>query len=678
MKPYWQISRQGLAWMLVSFFAVTAQHVEHLPVWVVGSSAVVIFWRVQIFRGVWRYPRFLAKAAILTVCLAGLFIAYGRLNGLEPMTALLVIAYCLKILEMHNRRDALVVVFLAYFVAILQCLFYQTMASALYISFCLLLVTTSLVGVYQTATTSFWIPLKLSIKVLLQALPIMILLFLVMPRVGSLWSVPIQKHAAKTGVSDFMSPGDIAKLGRSGEVAFRVTFDGEPPARGALYWRGLVFSDFDGRTWSQGSPFGYGDSVSLLQWVGEPSESWSRQINYTGPSYKYRVIMEPTHQPWLYALETPQPRTLGTALTRDLRLISSTPVSGKTSYEVESWPRFSGGEALSASRRQVETDLPTTGNPRSREIAKEWRRQEATDRQYIQRILQLYNREFFYTLSPPLLGQHTVDEFLWQSKQGFCAHFAGSFVFMMRAAGIPARVVVGYQGGEYQPEAGYMIVRQYDAHAWAEVWMTGLGWVRVDPTAAVSPERIDLGLAGVFADEEAFASEQVLSLEKFRRIPLINQLRLRLDQLDYAWAVWVLGYDRKQDSFLSGILGDTSPVKIAVLLGSVGGAIMFVLAVVTLRTRKPERYSPEKALWLSLSRKLKRAGIPLQNGEGISDYITRIKKQVGIQDEKLERLIMAIEQLLYNPASEEDLKLLQKQVRAYRPARSHRSETSVN
>lgn len=665
MTPAWQISRNGLLWVLLSFVAVIAQHVEHLPIWVSLSMLVVVVWRVQIYRGVWRYPRLPAKLALLAVCFAGLLLTYSRLTGLEPMTALLVSAFGLKMLEMHQRRDALVVIYLAYFIAALECLYFQKIVVATYVTLCLIVVTTALMAISQRAETSVWLPLRRSALMLAQAIPIMLLLFIVMPRLGSLWSVPTQQHAARTGVSDSMSPGDFSRLGRSAEVAFRARFEGQVPPHNQRYWRGLVLSSFDGRTWSQGVPFGYADG-NVLQWVGDVQQTWAKKIEYIGIPWRYSVIIEPTFQPWLYALETPRPLTSQIALSRDLRLVYAKPVNTEMSYEVESWPDYQFNDELPPLRRAYELALPDRGNPQTRKTAQQWRQEYGSDDAFVQRVLGLFNREFTYTLTPPLLGENSVDEFLWGTKKGFCEHFSSSFTFMMRAAGIPARVVVGYQGGEYQAQAGYMVVRQYDAHAWSEVWLQGRGWVRVDPTTAVAPERIDTGLAANFSNEAAFASDQFFSLERFRGIPLLNLLRLKLDELDYAWAVWVLGYDDKQMNFLGSILGDVNPKRIAIFMAIVGSIIMLALSLTTVGRQRMVKRDPAVQLWLNLCQRLERSGAKRETGEAIRHYLERVGKLSERHSNELRQLAASFEAHFYDGENPTSLAELRLQVRRLR------------
>lgn len=673
MIPLWQIHRNALIWLLAAFMAVIVLHANHIPLWILVAAVLAMVWRIQRYRGAWSPPSRLVKLGLLALCVAGLLLEYGKPVGLEPMIALLVSAYTLKLLEMEHRREALLVIYLAFFIAATQALFDQSIGHTSYILGCFVLITAALVALNQgvpegeESHTQPFRPLKSAIFLLLQAIPLMLLLFIVMPRVGSLWSVPIQSHSAKTGVSDSMSPGNFSRLGRSAEVAFRVSFDGEIPRQHQLYWRGLILSGFDGRTWSSTDPLRY-DETHLTQWFGKKKHQWDSLIERRGESTDYRVVLEATQQPWLFSLPTPVPRSSGVALTRDFRLLSSKPVSRKTQYDVSSWLDYSiASEYLSPKERSLSLELPSGYNPKSLQLAQKWRREIRDDLLLVQKILALYNQEFIYTLKPPLLGTHSVDEFLFETKKGFCEHFSSSFTFLMRAAGIPARVVAGYQGGERHPD-NYLVVRQYDAHAWAEVWVKGKGWIRVDPTAAVAPERIEFDLESALGDQTGYLADSPLSLVQFRHISWLNKIRLSLDSLNYQWAKWVLGYDKEQENILQKWLGEYSPLRIALLLLIVGGGVLTVIALWHLRTLWYSKlwhseYDELDRIFLKLCKKLEKAGIPRYPGEGPRDYANRVAEQRP----ELARIVKGInsvyEHMRYGNEGRERIKVLNKVVK---------------
>ncbi|HAD10206.1 MAG TPA: DUF3488 domain-containing protein [Porticoccaceae bacterium] len=630
MQPSWQTPRTALWWMLVSVCVVLALHHGHLPPWLLVLALVSVGWQVQIYRGAWRLPRTLIKALLGLSCMGGVILSYGRLTGLEPMVVLLISGFLLKLLEIHHRRDALVVVYLAYFIVAIQCLFDQGMLTALNVIAGMCVVTAALVALFQYHEPSrgkpgvYWRPLRSSLLITLQAIPLMVVLFVVMPRIGALWAVPKPADSGTIGMSDSMSPGDFTDLGADTKVAFRVEFEGEIPPQPALYWRGLVFSQFDGRTWSQTGPWGYRDGATM-QWYGEPAEPWDEQISRRGEPLDYRVTMEASNSPWLFALSTPLPQSRGAALTRDFRLFYKHPIGSEMQYRVRSWLDYqleAGG--LTRWRQKMELALPDGFNPRTRQVAEQWFREAPDTDAFIKRVLQLYNDSFVYTLKPPALGKHTVDEFLWQSQRGFCEHFASSFVFFMRAAGVPARVVVGYQGGERHPSENYLLVHQYDAHAWAEVWLPDRGWVRVDPTAAVAPERIEMSFADLFAENEDFLSESLLALERYRHIDWVNRLRLRLDSLEYTWAKWVLGYENVQGDFLLRLLGRIDPLRIGLFLLLAGLIALTPVAVMMLRGREKSHRDELDKLFISFCRRMASAGLSRRSGEGARDFARRV------------------------------------------------------
>ena len=628
MKLIYQIPRNSLAWLLVAQAAVIVPHVPRLPVWLVGAWLFVVVWRIQVFRGVWAFPGRLVKGLLVVVCTASLLFGYGQLLGLEPMVALLLSAFVLKLLEMHRRRDALVVIYLGFFVCSTQLLFSTAIFAAAYALLCVILLTTALIGLNQSQghrrpARSF----QLAAKLVLQCLPMMVLLFLVLPRLGALWSVPLQQNAATTGVSDSMSPGDISRLTRTGGLAFRVTFDGPVPPPQQRYWRGLVFSHFDGRRWSQTRVSGFRDGGVLA--TPDNPKPWQRLIEVTGRPLSYEVIMEPSHQFWLFALATPRRFSDGISLTRDFRLVYREPVGQRLRYRVTSYPDYRWeAESLPEWRLRQELRLPEAVNPEARRLAEQWYREAGSPEAYVERLLDYYNSDFIYTLEPPRLGSDSVDEFLLGTKRGFCEHFAGSFVFMLRAAGVPARVVVGYQGGEVNPLENYLLVHQYDAHAWAEVWLSGRGWVRVDPTAAVAPERIESGLRSALTAQESQLVSGVFALDRYRSIAWLNRLRLQWDVLNYRWHRRVLGYDTDmQAGLLRRLLGEISPLRVALLVIGGGALILGMIALgVLFKGRKPPR-SPATRLYLRFLRKLARAGFTRDPGEAPRDFARRVLRR---------------------------------------------------
>ncbi len=650
MSQVYQIPRNSLAWMLLAFVSVIAPHVLWLPLWITLAAALALFWRVQVYRGLWRFPPGWFKYLLAFVSVAGLYLGFDRYTGLEPMVALLIIGYSLKLLEMHTRRDALAVIYLAYFIAAAALLFEQTIPMAIYVTLSFILVSTALMGLNQSQGYRYPLSsLRITSKLVLQSLPLMLLLFLVMPRIGPLWQVPMQQTGSKTGVSDSMSPGDFNKLGKSGALAFRVTFKDNIPEQPGLYWRGLVFSKFDGRKWSQADPGDYFRNGRIVRWQGQARQPWESKIERRGEIVDYDIILEPTQQIWLYALATPVSEDPATGLTQDFNLVTKQPVQARLKYSVRSYLNHrTEAKGLPWWRFLDETQLPAEFNPESVSLARRWRREAGTDEAYIQRILTWINKEFVYTLEPPLLGENSVDEFLFTSKQGFCEHFASSFTVMMRAAGIPARVVVGYQGGELNPYQNYLLVHQFDAHAWTEVWLENRGWVRVDPTAAVAPERIRNGFQDYFAQEPGFSENTPLSLIRFRNINWINNFRLQWDRVNYGWHRWVLGYDQSlQTGLLTKLLGNTDPIRIIGVMILSSSLILLFIALWLLRNTGKKAASPGIRAYSQFCRKLKRLGITRETGETPMQYSRRVVALRPDLKNEVQRIAGLFEQVTY-------------------------------
>jgi len=594
--PHYQIPRNTLRWLFATQILVLLPHISRTPWWVILLLGLCMVWRLQIFRGRWNFPKKIIKISLLMTATGGLILSFPSFFGLEALVSTLLVAYGLKLLEMHQKRDALVLVYLSFFLVMAGFLFEQSILLAVFNLPVVAVMLTALSGLYQVQghefpRLSFY---RASIMVL-QALPLMILMFIVLPRLPTFWNIPLQKNTPKTGMSDSMSPGDFGRLTQSNDPVMRITFDGSSPDPQDLYWRGLVFSYFDGRRWEGDETLweksgGYlagvrfdGDRKNFLQKIS--AYGLAQNEDQSVETFVYEVILEPSHNPWLYALQNSIPDTKDIWVTYEHLLVKHGLVTQRFKYEVKSSSSLPVAIPLSLLQRQVNLVLPPDVNPLSMETAQRWRQESATDEIYVQRLMNWFHEEFFYTLKPPPLGKHSVDEFLFDTKKGFCEHFASSFVFMLRAAGIPARVVVGYQGGEWNPVEKYYLVRQYDAHAWAEVWLEGEEgrghWQRFDPTFSVAPQRILDGFRDTF-ENRGELDLPLLSLERYRNISFLNALRLNWDTLNYHWARWVLGYDaERQFALLTRLLGEYSVVRliffsgvfVALLLGFMYGAM---------------------------------------------------------------------------------------------------------
>ena len=600
------IPRVSLTWLLLAQALVVVPFALHVPASIMVLWLGCSLWRVQAFRMRVRLPGTWVKSGLLVGTAGGVYLARGSLVGLDAGAALLVAAFVLKMLEMNTHRDARVLIFLGFFCVAVGYLFEDNLLWALFSLLPIGALLAALIGLQQSDLASK--PsgtLKLAFKLMAQAVPLMILLFLFFPRLDPLWSLPQPSNRGVTGLSDNMAPGDMAELSRSPALVFRASFEGAIPARKQLYWRGLTLEQFDGRRWSQSAR---AQAVQVPQWQkrGEP--------------VAYSVVMEASGRPWLPSLDIGETPLSDVRQMSDFRLQRRRPVEQSLLYSVTSWPDSVRDSQLSEQIQRQDLQLPAKGNPQARQWAEELRRRYASPDERVQAMLRYFaDQPFHYTLKPDSLGNDSIDEFLFVSRRGFCAHYAGAMTFVLRSAGIPARVVAGYQGGELNPEGQYLTVRQFDAHAWVEYWQPGVGWRSVDPTAAVAPQRIEQGLEQALAADEDFLQDSPMSALRYRHVPWINAMRLSWDNLNYGWQRWVLGYQGQQQLQVLNrwFSGFQAPVFVA--------GIVLSLGLVALWLFKPWQRESDSQLRLFnvFERLLARHGLRRMPGEGAEAFGAR-------------------------------------------------------
>ncbi len=609
------IPRNGLIWLLVAQVLVILPHLSHLPLWIIGLWLGCATWRVQIFRMRARYPRAWAKALMMLGAAFGVYFSRGGLVGLDAGVVLLIAAFILKLVEMRSRRDALVLIFLGFFAVVTSYLFNDSLLAGVYSLAPIIALLASMIGLQQSTTdTHPWPTLRLAGSLLLQAIPLMLVLFVLFPRLGPLWSLPQPKDRGVTGLADSMSPGDIAELSRSSALAFRASFEGPIPGREQLYWRAVTFERFDGRRWSQ----------SFSSQVPQEPE-WTPQ----GTPVAYSIVMQPSGRPWLYALDVAQVDAGGARLMADFHLERPRAVDKPLLYQARSWTEALREPGAASATLERALQLPNGGNPRSREWAQTLRREHQTAEATVQALLSHFNQQpYGYTLRPPPVGENIVDDFLFETLNGFCIHYAGAMTFVLRAAGIPARVVAGYQGGEINPSGNYLSVRQLDAHAWIEYWEADKGWISVDPTFQVAPERIEQGLEEALAGEQDLMEGTLMGLRNYRDIGWLNDLRFGWDSLSYGWQRWVLNYQgERQLEVLQGLFGKVDARKLGVLMVAVGALLIGLLAIILLKPWRRERDAQVRQ-YRRFERLLARHGIARRPGEGARDFAQRAAAQL--------------------------------------------------
>jgi transglutaminase-like putative cysteine protease len=596
--------------ILVSLALVGAPHARHLPAWIPVFAGLVLIARFYLgYRRKALPNRWLLLSAAL-ICVAGVAFSYRTLYGRDVGVALLTVMVALKLMEMSAARDTMVVVLLAYFLVITNFFYSQTIPTALYMLLVVWIITATMIGLQHQAAKARPVGmLRHSALLILQAIPVMLVLFVLFPRVqGPLWGLPQINVASKSGLSDTMSPGDVSVLGLSDEVAFRVQFETLPDKPSQLYWRGPVLSEFDGQTWHAGL------NMTLN----------SLEFEALGPSLRYSVTLEPHDRRWLFAIDMPIAAPAVGFLMSDYQMRSRRQVRERIRYDMESVPLYRIGMYERNSELNAALRLPAGISPRARALAESWKQESANPQEIVSRALKMYrDQPFIYTLAPPSLGDDPVDEFLFTTRSGFCEHYASSFTFLMRAAGVPARVVTGYLGGEINPVDGYLVVRQSEAHAWTEVWMVGEGWVRIDPTAAVSPLRVESGLAAAVPESER---NPLLGGDRF---DWLKQARFAWDAVANSWNQWVLGYNpERQTQFLSqmGLEQATWQNMVIVLMASSALIILVLSAVLFLRLVR-QRREPVQRLYQNFCHAMARRGAPRRPSEGPRDFAARISLQ---------------------------------------------------
>jgi len=590
--------------LLLSILMVIAPHAEHLPIWVSSLCAGLLLWRAWLAYTGKPLPKRWLLMLVTFAGTGGIVYEFHTLFGREAGVTLLMLLATLKLMELRKARDAMVLVYLACFIIITNFFYSQSIPTALYLLATLMVIVTTWVHL-QAQNIALKPRLRIAAVLLLQALPLTLILFILFPRVqGPLWGLP-QDAYASTGLDDRMSPGSLSRLSLSEAVAFRITYNDKPPRRDQMYWRGPVLWYFDGRTWTSGI---------TLPTIAPKFTGLDQAIDYV-------VTLEPHNKHWLFALDVPEKLSVPATLTNDFQVLNKEPVHARLRYAARSNLVYHANLQESERQLQRALQLPKGFNPRAQQLAAEWRAGNKDAAAIVNTALTyFYQQGFVYTLEPPPLGANTVDDFLFTSKRGFCEHYASAFVFLMRAANIPARVVTGYLGGEFNDVGNYYIVRQSDAHAWAEVWLAGQGWVRVDPTGAIAPDRVQRGLSAALSDNAA--------LPFMERNPpqWMRDLRFNLDTLANQWNQWVLGYDtERQFAFLTRLgMESITWQKMALNMASGLGLVIALFALFMLRhlyTRQPDRV---QAAWLKLCRKLADAGLSRAAHEGAQDYAARV------------------------------------------------------
>jgi transglutaminase-like putative cysteine protease len=598
------MSRSLVYTLVLSILMVTAPHALHLPIWVSGLCGLLLAWRAYLaYVGKPLPPhRLLLLLAISSV--GAVAAEFETVFGREVGVTMLALLSALKLMELRATRDVMTLVFLSCFMVITNFFYSQTIPTALYMLLTLVVVLATWLHV-QMPNASNLVRWRFAGMLLLKAIPLTLILFVLFPRVdGPLWGMPQDAHSS-SGLGDTMSPGSLSKLSLSDAVAFRVNYEGQAPRRDQMYWRGPVLWDFDGRTWTPGyNPF-----------------PMPPQITEAKQSIDYRITLEPHNKLWLFALDVPTSFSIPATMTDDFQVLNKEAVTSRLRYKARSVLSYRINVMELDQQLKRAARLPKGFNPRTRMLAESWRAEQADDRAVVNRALRYFNEEkFSYTLEPPLLGANSVDDFVFGTKQGFCEHYASAFVFLMRAAGIPARVVTGYLGGEFNSVGQYYIVRQSDAHAWTEVFLEKQGWVRVDPTAAIAPDRVQRNLA------QSVDNNAAMSFMARNPPQWLRKLSMNWDAAANQWNQWVLGYNsERQFDFLTRLgMEEVTWQKMATTMGAGLAALIGLFTLLMMRQLFVQSTDQVHAAWLKLCARFAKIGLPRAEHEGANDYAQRV------------------------------------------------------
>ena len=628
-----------LLWTIGAYLIAATPHLSAMPSLLAGIIVLLAVWRVG--AGWFQWPPIPGWLRILItlVLIVVVVMAYGGLWGRRFATGLLCVMLAAKTMEMYRPRDMRMVASVCFFLIATQFLFNESLPYLVYLAVGCWAATVALFQVQQIPAMQRTRAVeerphqrRLIIQagaLLGLALPVALVLFVLFPRLAQpLWGLPDELMDGRTGLSDSMSPGAISELFLDDSPAFRAEFVDQPPPPQQRYWRGPVLWRFDGSTWRTAH-------------FSETPERHPAPVTET--SLRYRIQLEPHERRWLLGLDYPARSDMPESrITVDHQLISRHPITTLSQYEVISSPDFIPSGRLNSAQRLVATYLPPDRNPRTRALAEQLRGRHPDDRQLIDAVLQMFHDEFSYSLSTAPLGRHGADEFLFDLKDGYCEYYASAFAVLMRAAGIPTRIVTGYHGGFWSQGGGYLLVRQSDAHAWNEVWLEDTGWVRVDPTAAVSPLRITEGSRSVI--------DRGRSLFE---LDWLYELRNQYDRIQHLWNQWVLGFNAERQRWMLDRLGlpEFGATGISLLMLVILSLVAWPIALWLLREhQRPPADEAEKA-WRELLHRLRRRRLVKRPAETPLEFAYRIEDELGEQGPDVVQLALSYNRVHYGPTN---------------------------
>ena len=593
-------ARDTLFLLLVTAWVVLPQ-ASHLPLWCSLLAASLMLWRAALAMMARPLPSRWWLLSLLALTVGATLFSHKTLLGRDAGVTMIVVLLALKMLELRARRDAFVVFFLGFFTLLTNFFYSQSLLTAGAMLLALLGLLTALVNAHMpVGKPPLFQAARTAGSMALLGTPIMLVLFMLFPRVAPLWGIPSDAMSGRSGLSPTMSVGTIATLALDDSIAMRIRFQGQRPAPSELYFRGPVLSRFDGREWRapQASPY---------------RQQAQANLQVRGTAISYQVTLEPNSRPWLLLLDaTPSKPMLSgfdARMTPELQWLADHPITELLRYDALSYPDFRHGPIQQMPSLKDDLALPVGSNPRTAQLAREMRadpRYASADGTLLiaAAMQRLRQGGYRYTLDPGVYGQHSADEFWFDRKEGFCEHIASSFVILMRGLGLPARVVTGYQGGENNPVDGFLVVRQSDAHAWAEVWIADSGWLRVDPTTAVAPGRTG-------ATERLLAPRGVIARALFGSVSpaLAFKVRAMWEAVNNGWNQWVLNYSQGRQFDLLRQIGFSSPSWEDLSYLLIGMVVLASLTGAAWTVLERARQDPWLSLLATATRHLEQTGL---------------------------------------------------------------------
>ncbi|GMR20445.1 MAG: protein-glutamine gamma-glutamyltransferase TgpA [Gammaproteobacteria bacterium] len=644
-------------WLAACTLIVIVPYLGQLPLWLILWVSGMVAWRYLVEHHGWRPPGAVVR---MTLTLTASFIVYshyGTFLGRDAGLSLLLILLGLKFLEIKARRDRILIIYICYLAILGAFLYSQDLWLGLYLILAVIISTAALMRV-QDYTLPALRYFRSALGITLLALPLMVIMYLLFPRIqGGVPGLALGTQSGRTGFSESMQPGSVSQLTNSEKIAFRVFFENNQiPPQAERYWRGLVLWRTDGRTWTQRFIF----------------QSHSSTFTGKGLRYDYRIMLEPHNKPWLFSLDLPTSLPRGTELLPGFVIKSDSDITERYHYQLSSYTQYQQSEQSPGEKLRA-LQLPAILSSRVQLLANRWRLESTSDEAIVNKALTYFNREeFYYTLKPPLLGGDPVDEFLFESRRGYCEHFASAFTTLMRAAQVPARVVVGYQGGDYNPSGKYIAVRQADAHAWSEVWLEGKGWTRVDPTAAVAPTRIEYGLDAFRRLRALGTDTHTLSASELQQALRANwwftfklTLETRWDALNVQWFRWVMDFDHKRQLELLKSFGQKEHKWAYLLAGMFGALLLIVALIATVILLRRQRQDPVHRLYTTYCRHMARYNFIRLPHEGACDFAKRIKTTLPLVSEQIDAITEVYSRIRYGKnAQNSDIQQLRNLVRS--------------